>query len=64
MGLTVTAEGVETEEQMRFLKAQRCDTAQGYLFARPLPGDQVAELLATGLPSLPQQRGTRDEAVA
>jgi diguanylate cyclase (GGDEF)-like protein/PAS domain S-box-containing protein len=64
MGLTVTAEGVETEEQMRFLKAQRCDTAQGYLFARPLPGDQVLELLMGALPSVPEQRGSRDEAVA
>jgi EAL domain-containing protein (putative c-di-GMP-specific phosphodiesterase class I) len=64
MGLSVTAEGVETDEQRRFLEAHRCDTAQGYLFARPLPGDQVVELLESGRPAVPQQRGTRDEAVA
>ena len=45
MGLTVTAEGVETEEQMRFLKARRCDAAQGYLFARPMTGPDLREWL-------------------
>jgi EAL domain-containing protein (putative c-di-GMP-specific phosphodiesterase class I) len=36
LGLTATAEGVETVEQLRFLRAIRCDVAQGYLVARPL----------------------------
>jgi EAL domain-containing protein (putative c-di-GMP-specific phosphodiesterase class I) len=39
LGLTATAEGVETVEQFRFLRSIRCDVAQGYLVSRPLePG--------------------------
>ena len=36
LGLLATAEGVETPEQLRFLRAIRCDVAQGYLVAQPL----------------------------
>ena len=35
--LTVVAEGVETEAQLEFLRAQRCDEMQGYLFSPPVP---------------------------
>ena len=37
LGLTVVAEGVEQEEQANFLRLLRCEQAQGYLFARPMP---------------------------
>ena len=45
LNLSVTAEGVETEEQSEFLCQHGCDTLQGYLFARPLAPQQFAALL-------------------
>lgn len=39
--MSVTAEGVETEEQSAFLRATGCDTLQGYFFSRPLPIQEV-----------------------
>ncbi|WP_432572587.1 putative bifunctional diguanylate cyclase/phosphodiesterase [Kineococcus sp. SYSU DK005] len=41
-GLRVVAEGVEDAEQLRWLREQGCDTAQGYLFARPMPPVEAA----------------------
>lgn len=43
--LKVVAEGVETADQLRFLRAQRCDTVQGYFLHRPLPEAEVADVL-------------------
>ncbi|RAV24697.1 hypothetical protein DQE84_14260, partial [Staphylococcus warneri] len=37
LGLHVVAEGVETQEQADFLKANACESLQGYLFGRPEP---------------------------
>ncbi|MEM9511386.1 MAG: EAL domain-containing protein [Cyanobacteria bacterium P01_E01_bin.48] len=41
--LCVLAEGVETEEQLDFLRSRDCDVIQGYWFSRPLPPQQLAE---------------------
>jgi diguanylate cyclase (GGDEF)-like protein len=43
--LKVVAEGVENAEQLKFLRAQHCDSVQGYFLFRPLPADQVTEAL-------------------
>jgi diguanylate cyclase (GGDEF)-like protein/PAS domain S-box-containing protein len=56
IGLRVTAEGVETQAQATFLRAQHCDSAQGYLFARPLPAVEVEALLVGGRAAVHQPR--------
>src|SRR5581483_10438896 len=45
IGLTVVAEGVEKEEQFEFLKANGCDSVQGFLFSAALPAPAAGELL-------------------
>jgi diguanylate cyclase (GGDEF)-like protein len=67
LGMTVVAEGVETAEQHAFLRSHACDEMQGFLFSRPLPPRELAELLQTtpvlASPSLqPKQDGTTDLA--
>jgi diguanylate cyclase (GGDEF)-like protein/PAS domain S-box-containing protein len=50
LGIRVSAEGIETNEQLVALRALACDTACGYLLARPLPADEVTALIAAGTP--------------
>jgi polar amino acid transport system substrate-binding protein len=45
LDLTVVAEGVETKEQFLFLKKERCDKVQGYLFSKPLPAEEIEKML-------------------
>jgi diguanylate cyclase (GGDEF)-like protein/PAS domain S-box-containing protein len=45
LNLIVIAEGVETEEQLRYLRSQGCDYAQGYLFSKPISSMDMTELL-------------------
>jgi diguanylate cyclase (GGDEF)-like protein len=49
LGIQVVAEGVETEEQLNFLKAHRCNLAQGYLISRPIPAEDLETALAEGI---------------
>jgi diguanylate cyclase (GGDEF)-like protein/PAS domain S-box-containing protein len=46
LGLSVTAEGVETPEQLAILREFMCDQVQGYLLGRPMPMDGSSELIA------------------
>ena len=45
LGLKVVSEGVETVEQMEFIKSSSCDMAQGYLFYRPMPVEEFVQLI-------------------
>jgi diguanylate cyclase (GGDEF)-like protein len=45
LSLEVVAEGVETAEQLAFLREHRCDEMQGYYFSRPVPAAEMARLL-------------------
>lgn len=49
LGLDVTAEGIENDEQLARLRELGCELGQGYHFAKPLPGDKVAEFLYASL---------------
>jgi diguanylate cyclase (GGDEF)-like protein/PAS domain S-box-containing protein len=48
LGKQALAEGVETDAQLRFLIEAGCDAAQGYWFSRPLPPEQIPELVRSG----------------
>lgn len=49
LGMRVIAEGVETEEQLSFLKRLGCDEARGYFFSRPVPGHNFEDVLRSVL---------------
>lgn len=49
MNLTVTAEGVETPEQLAYLRARQCQTVQGYLISPPLPPQAAQPFLAASI---------------
>ncbi len=44
LGMTTTAEGVETQEQFDTLKAEGCTEMQGFLFSKPLPAQEIEQL--------------------
>jgi EAL domain-containing protein (putative c-di-GMP-specific phosphodiesterase class I) len=46
LGITITAEGVETPEELACLKAEGCNEGQGFLFSKARPQTEVLELLA------------------
>jgi len=45
LNLKIIAEGVETDEQLAFLRENQCDEVQGYHFSRPVKPDAIAEML-------------------
>ncbi len=50
LGLSVTAEGIESADQLEQLRSLGCDHGQGYYFAKPMPSDRVPALLLTTAP--------------
>lgn len=52
LGMKVVAEGVETPEQASTLRAQGCEYGQGFLFCRPLPSEEIPDLLRNWQPDL------------
>jgi diguanylate cyclase (GGDEF)-like protein/PAS domain S-box-containing protein len=46
LGLRTVAEGIEDDDQCRAVRALGCDLGQGFLFARPMPADDLSQLLA------------------
>lgn len=58
LGVSIVAEGVENEAQALFLRAAGCDRMQGYLFARPMPAQEVeARLRAANAAPAPRLEG-------
>ena len=47
LDMKVVAEGVETRQDLDLVKAVGCDYVQGYYFAKPMPGDELCDWLAT-----------------
>lgn len=50
--MTTVAEGVETQEQLSFLRTSGCERAQGFLMARPMPAEQYARMCAEPQPEI------------
>ena len=48
LGMTTLAEGIETEQEWRFLAEQGCELGQGYHFCRPMPAEQLTERFRAG----------------
>ena len=48
LGISTTAEGVETSEQLALLRSEGCNEVQGYLFSQPRPAEEVEKMLSSG----------------
>jgi EAL domain-containing protein (putative c-di-GMP-specific phosphodiesterase class I) len=64
LGLTVTAEGVETAAHVTLLREQGCDEMQGYFFSRPVTADRFAELLVKRNGAKPSSKRARSVGAA
>ena len=54
--MTTTGEGVETQQELDYLKREGCVEAQGYFFSRPRPANEIYQML--------ERRADKAEAVA
>ena len=48
LGLSVVAEGIETEEQLKFLRDQGCEYGQGFLLGKPMPAEKISRGVSRG----------------
>ena len=61
LNLAIVAEGVETSAQLEYLQKRECDVYQGFLFSKPVPADEFANLLAgtrSDVPDRPDQKSS------
>jgi PAS domain S-box-containing protein/diguanylate cyclase (GGDEF)-like protein len=59
LGLSVVAEGVDSEDQSKHLRLMKCDEMQGYLFSKPVPADECAALLQEQLTKHPESKHSK-----
>jgi EAL domain-containing protein (putative c-di-GMP-specific phosphodiesterase class I) len=52
LGMEVAAEGIETDEQLAYLREAECDRGQGYFLSHPLTDEAMSQLLQQDLPLL------------
>jgi len=64
LGMTTTAEGIETEAQLALIREAGCNLGQGFLLSTPMSAVDVTSMLAVGPVSLPQFAATRAEIQA
>jgi EAL domain-containing protein (putative c-di-GMP-specific phosphodiesterase class I) len=57
LGVLAIAEGIESDSQLASLRGLGCDLAQGYLFARPMPAQDIQNVLAGGFGDLVNASG-------
>jgi len=54
--MQTTAEGVETQEELALVRSLGCSLVQGYIFGKPMPAEEAAELAAKGSANLPEAK--------
>jgi diguanylate cyclase (GGDEF)-like protein len=59
LGMKILAEGVETDKQLDFLKAEGCDFMQGYLLGKPMPADKISKWMSDFVESRSTQKRLR-----
>jgi diguanylate cyclase (GGDEF)-like protein/PAS domain S-box-containing protein len=61
--MQTTAEGVETQEELALVRSLGCSLVQGYIFGKPMPSEEAAQLAAKGSAELPEQYPPREPRI-